>query len=193
MTRVRLSIATFVMGVAGFGLTACGGDATTATSAPRDASTSRIGAVFASEASAPAPGPSTNAGKSAPSAGTPAFPSAAPVDPGALSSAAAVFGGPTAPAGTAVPVPAGFPIPSGSTVQWSVRTPAGPQLISVRLTSGRAGLTFWSTQLPAVGFTGIQRTGSAGAGTIGFTGHGYGSGTGLAVSSGIATIRLAPA
>jgi len=105
-----------------------------------------------------APAPPTDAGTPAPAATTP-------------SAAAGALTSPPAPvAGEPGVLPAGFPVPPGSTVG-PVAVEGGEIKATLTVSDGKTGYDFWRSRLPAAGYriTGSQMVG--GIGEISFTGR----------------------
>ncbi|HEY4017625.1 MAG TPA: DUF3060 domain-containing protein [Pseudonocardiaceae bacterium] len=98
------------------------------------------------------------------------------------------------PGGVAGSLPAGFPLPTGSTTQ-SVITADGNVAATVQVSDTSSAYQFWLSALPQAGYQIVGQpaltnvNGEAIAG-IELSGHGYGSDSGIQITNHTATIAL---
>ena len=88
---------------------------------------------------------------------------------------------PAAQGGNAGVLPAGFPLPPGTTVG-PVALSGGDITTTLTITAGKSGYDFWRTRLPAAGYTVAKAEMVGGIGEITFAGHGCAAGSQLGIS-----------
>jgi hypothetical protein len=119
--------------------------------------------------------PTGSAAASSPVATTTAPPSATGVPGGALTSP------PAAGSGNAGELPAGFPLPPGTTVG-PVALAGNEIAATLTIPDGKSGYDFWRVQLPTAGYPVAKAEMVGGIGEITFSGNGCWAGSQLGIS-----------